>query len=132
LSLGLQVPLGGISPHGALQISKISQRESTMSSMKSQIETTLTSAISPSHMELINESSQHNVPANSETHFKLIAVSDTFEGLNAVKRHQHVYGLMQPYFERGLHALSLHLYSAQEWDKIAVVPDSPDCMGGGK
>ena len=30
------------------------------------------------HLFLENESSMHNVPANSETHFKLIVVSDDF------------------------------------------------------
>ena len=46
------------------------------------------------HMFLENESSMHNVPANSETHFKLVIVSDDFLHMNKVKRHQLIYQIL--------------------------------------
>ena len=36
----------------------------------------------------------HNVPPGSESHFKVTLVSDKFDGLRLVKRHQEVYGLL--------------------------------------
>lgn len=38
----------------------------------------LTSNFNPSHLEIINESKFHSVPKDSETHFKLIIVSQEF------------------------------------------------------
>ena len=46
------------------------------------------------HMFLENESSMHNVPANAETHFKLVIVSDDFLHMNKVKRHQLIYQIL--------------------------------------
>jgi BolA protein len=36
----------------------------------------LLSQFAPQHLELDNESHQHSVPANSETHFRLVMASD--------------------------------------------------------
>ena len=47
-------------------------------------------ALNPSFCDLDNESHGHNVPENSETHFRLVIVSDVFDGLSRVKRHQLV------------------------------------------
>ena len=48
-------------------------------------------ALNPSLCDLDNESHGHNVPKNAETHFRLVIVSDVFDGLSRVKRHQLVY-----------------------------------------
>lgn len=95
------------------------------------IQEKLTQALTPQHLEVINESHGHNVPAGSETHFKVVAVSDIFAGENAVKRHRRVYGILADELANGVHALSLHLYTPDEWI-AAAVPNSPPCLGGGK
>mgnify|MGYP000423755197 CR=1 FL=1 len=51
----------------------------------------LVHALNPSVCDLDNESHGHNVPKNSETHFRLVIVSEAFDGLSRVKRHQLVY-----------------------------------------
>lgn len=95
------------------------------------IETTIKAAFKPDYFELLNESQQHNVPENSETHFKLTLVSDDFATDSKVKRHQKVYQLLGPLMQQGLHALALHLYTKDEWDKThAQSPQSPPCLGG--
>lgn len=43
-------------------------------SMRTKLEKNLT----PFHLEIINESYMHNVPKGSETHFKVVIVSDKF------------------------------------------------------
>ena len=66
-------------------------------SLHQTIETKLRDALSPAHLEVVNESYMHssgkNNP-NAETHFKVVVVSEKFEGLNPVKRHQLVYGAL--------------------------------------
>ncbi len=86
--------------------------------------------LSPLHLDVLNESHGHNVPPNSETHFKLVIVAREFSGLSPVKRHQRVYALLQNELDSGLHALAMHLYSPDEWQGNS--PDSPACMGGSK
>lgn len=50
-------------------------------SMKAKLSTELT----PSHLEIINESYMHNVPKGSETHFKVVVVSDKFADQTRIK-----------------------------------------------
>lgn len=83
-----------------------------------------------SHLDVINESSGHNVPAGSETHFKVVAVSAAFAGLSAVRRHQAVYQLLQEPLASGVHALALHTYTPGEWVERGAAPESPACRGG--
>lgn len=86
----------------------------------------------PRHLEVINESHSHNVPANSETHFKVVLVSALFEGKPLVSRHRAVYDALAYAMENGVHALALHTYTQEEWAKrIAAAPTSPNCLGGG-
>lgn len=95
------------------------------------IQHSLTTALTPTHLEVINESSGHNVPANSETHFKIIIVSNNFAEQSKVQRHQSIYQLLQTELTSGLHALSLHPYTPNEWaSKSTAVADSPHCRGG--
>lgn len=99
--------------------------------VQQQIEKKITAELSPSHLVVENESHMHAVPANSETHFKLIIVASAFEGKRPVQRHQLVYKLLAEEMEGDVHALALHTYSPQEWGNIDQAPDSPECMGGG-
>lgn len=41
--------------------------------------------LKPMHLEVVNESYMHNVPKGSETHFKVLVVSDVFEDLPLIK-----------------------------------------------
>ena len=90
----------------------------------------LEEAFSPDHLQVINESASHNVPKGSESHFKVILVSQEFEGKTAVKRHQLVYSVLAHELQSGVHALALHTYLPVEWKKQDSVPSSPNCMGG--
>jgi BolA protein len=101
-------------------------------SMQSRIETKVNHGIEPQYFDLVNESHMHSGPA-TESHFKLTVVSDRFEGLSAVKRHQTIYGLLADELREGVHALALHLYSPAEWQvRENAAPASPNCRGGSK
>lgn len=86
------------------------------------------------HVRIDNESHLHShVSANAQTHFKVVLVSQDFEGMPRVKRHQAVYQQLQTLLDQGLHALALHLYSEREWAaRRACAPSSPRCQGGSK
>ncbi len=86
----------------------------------------------PTHISIVNESSMHSVPENSETHFKVILVSDQFENMRSVARHQKVFGLIPDMLNNPIHALSLHLYTPDEWSQTGTVTDSPQCLGGSR
>ncbi len=87
--------------------------------------------LKPSFLDLRNESSLHSVPNDSETHFKLIIVSDAFEGKTQVKRHQLVYGLLSDQLSGPVHALSMTTFTTYEWtDAKRGIVESPKCMGG--
>lgn len=93
----------------------------------------LTAALQAEVLEVINESHMHNVPANSETHFKLVLVSDDFAGKRSVARHQSIYAVLAEELAGPVHALALHTYTPQEWaDNNTEAPASPDCLGGSK
>lgn len=99
--------------------------------VQSQIEAKLKGELAPAHLEVINESHGHAVPKNSETHFKVVIVSEKFEKLSLVSRHREVYRVLQSEMSNGVHALALHTYTAAEW-AATQAPKSPPCLGGSK
>jgi BolA protein len=100
--------------------------------VKKIIEETLEDAFQPEHFELINESDMHSGPPGRESHFKLTMVSKKFEGLNRVARGRLVFGSLGDLLKTKVHALALHLYTEEEWDKLEKSPDSPLCANAPK
>ena len=97
------------------------------------LENTLTSGLNLTHLEVINESGNHNVPKGSESHFKVTVVSDGFEGKSLIARHRVVNQLLSELLQTQIHALALHVYTPAEWqEKNGQVPASPPCLGGAK
>ncbi|MDH3325266.1 MAG: BolA/IbaG family iron-sulfur metabolism protein [Gammaproteobacteria bacterium] len=95
------------------------------------IETKLQAGLFPEVCNVINESHMHNVPAGSESHFKVTLVSDAFNGKMLVARHKMIYKLLDDELKNDIHALALHTYTKNEWDARQSSPDSPPCLGGG-
>tara|TARA_B100001758_G_scaffold92125_1_gene78701 strand:- start:656 stop:955 length:300 start_codon:yes stop_codon:yes gene_type:complete len=78
------------------------------------------------HLFLENESSMHNVPADSESHFKLVIVSDDFIEMTKVKRHQMIYNTLVETMKE-IHALSIQAFTIQEFNANPIILSSPDC-----
>ena len=90
-------------------------------------------ALAPEHLEVINESYMHNVPEGSESHFKVVVVSDAFAGSMLVARHRKVNELLAEEIQGPVHALSIHAMTPEEWfESGAKSPESPECLGGNK
>lgn len=88
------------------------------------------SAFSPEHLELENESSQHS-RGGPETHFRLVIVSQNFEGLSRVERQRRVQALFEAERSAGLHALALWTHTPAEWSKLQeanFLTASPRCQ----
>lgn len=97
------------------------------------IERKVRDALPVAYFDLENESHRHSVPANSETHFKLVLVSESFAGQMPVRRHQTLYSVLAEELDGPVHALALHLFTPEEWRaRGGDVADSPDCRGGSK
>jgi len=94
----------------------------------------LTAALAPAHLEVENESHNHNVPKGSETHFKVLVVSDAFDGLGAIDRHRRVHAALADELKKGLHALTLRALTPAQWAAEGGASDfkSPPCLGGSK
>ncbi len=100
--------------------------------VEQQISKKIQEALSPQFLDLQNESYMHNVPKDSESHFKAVIVSDAFDGMLKVKRHQTVYAILAEEMNI-IHALALHTFTQQEWDaKQDKALLSPKCLGGSK
>jgi BolA family transcriptional regulator, general stress-responsive regulator len=95
--------------------------------IQNQIEAKLRVAFTPVHLEVINESSKHQVAEGSESHFKVVMVTSEFREKGLVDRHREVYQILDRELKEFVHALALHLYSLEEWEK-AKAPESPPCV----
>ncbi len=104
-----------------------------MSTVQEAIQTKLQEGFSPVHLEVINESHLHNVPAGSESHFKVVVVAEEFATQKLLERHRAVNRLLQQEIEGPVHALSIHALTPEEWfERGGRVTASPPCMGGSK
>lgn len=80
-------------------------------------------------LEVINESPYHQVPEDSETHFRVLIVSKDFEGLSTVKRHQKVYKILEEELKSPVHAFSQRTFTPGEWGAMDLyAPSSPPCQ----
>lgn len=101
-----------------------------MSQVQKIIENKL-SVLNSEFLKIENESHMHSGPA-TDSHFKLTLVSNEFDGMRTVARHQKIYALLADELAGPVHALALHLFSPEEWSHEGEVPDSPQCRGGSK
>lgn len=74
------------------------------------------------HIGVVNESHLHSghagSPRTGQSHFNVLVVSDEFEKMSKIQRHQFIYSALNPLFEKGLHALSMRLYTQSEYKSI--------------
>jgi BolA protein len=105
-----------------------------MGPLESILRQKIETAFDPEYYELENESHMHSVPKNSETHFRLLIVSEAFAGKSRIDRSRLVNDLIKDEMKQGLHALSQRTMTPAEWVQIkdTFVMVSPECRGGKK
>jgi BolA family transcriptional regulator, general stress-responsive regulator len=100
-------------------------------SIQPTLERKLAERFDPAHLEVINESGGHNVPAGSETHFKVVLVAEAFTGRPLLARHRLVNETLHEELAGPIHALAIHTYTRDEWQqRFGQAPMSPPCLGG--
>lgn len=100
-------------------------------SRRERIDQLIKNELNPSFLDVDDESSQHHVPEGAETHFKLSVVSEKFNNLNPLSRHRLINKLLADELNSGLHALSLHLFTPEEWQsRNQTTANSPACLDG--
>ena len=97
--------------------------------------TSLDAAFTPRHVEVVDESYKHAVPEGAESHFRVVVVSDAFDGKRLVQRHRLVNSALAQELERHVHALAIQTFTPREWSEVVDHSDaveSPPCLGGGR
>ena len=86
--------------------------------VRNAIETKLSAALSPAHLEVIDNSAKHAGHAGArpqgESHFAVIVVSSVFEGQNRVQRQRMVYAALAEEMANDIHALELKTLTPEE------------------
>lgn len=87
-------------------------------SMETTIREKLTSAFTPTRLDVINESELHaghrNSPGTGESHFRVLIVSPAFAGASRVARHRAVNKVLAQELHGKVHALALHTFAPGE------------------
>ena len=93
----------------------------------------LQAAFSPAALQVINESHMHSVPPGSESHFKVIVVSEAFAGQSRVARHRAVNKVVSEELASAVHAFSMDALTPEEWQtRGGASTPSQVCRGGSK
>ena len=101
--------------------------------MREHIEQKIKTDFEPLHLEVVDESHLHDVPEGAESHFKVVLVTEQFEGKTLLSRHRAVNQLLSAELQAQIHALALHTMTPDEWfAKGGLAPESPLCQGGSK
>jgi BolA family transcriptional regulator, general stress-responsive regulator len=86
------------------------ERQITMSVAET-IRNKLTEALSPDHLEVIDESHLHaghiGARPEGETHFKVVVTSSSFQGVSRVESQRQIYRILADELAGPVHALSV-------------------------
>lgn len=89
--------------------------------MEKSLETLLNKRFQPVYLDIANHSHLHHghagSPDSGDSHFKILIVSPDFENIPRLQRHRLVNEAVKPLFDEGLHALSLSLFTPDEYDR---------------
>ena len=101
--------------------------------IRERIEEKLRAAFQPVFLEVVDESYRHNVPAGSESHFKVVLVSDRFTGERFLNRHRMIYSTLAEELSTTVHALALCILTLLRSGKGCRTPSLPlpPCRGAG-
>ena len=99
--------------------------------MADQIKQKLQHEFAPLHVQVDDESYMHASGADAQSHFKVTLVTEQFADKRLLQRHRAINKLLADELQQ-IHALALHTYTPDEWQKQGKAPASPNCLGGSK
>ena len=78
----------------------------------------LIKAFAPFHVEVVDESAQHQGHAGwrpgGQTHFRIHIVAEAFNGKSRIERHRMINGVLTEELKTGVHALAIHAAAPSE------------------
>jgi BolA protein len=83
------------------------------------IEQRLREQLAPTHLELLDDSSKHaghRGATSAGGHYRLVIVSDEFEGKTLIERHRLVNEAVRDLFGPKIHALSMRTLTPDQWE----------------
>ena len=97
------------------------------------IESKLIDAFTPERLRIDNYSSRHAGPA-TDSHYRVVIVSQAFEGSNSLKRQRAVYACLAQEMAGPLHALQMKCLTPSEYEAAQgdLTLKAPPCGGGKK
>jgi len=112
---------------------RVCNRMASAGSTEVRIREKLNLELQPVYLEVVNESYKHSVPKGSESHFKVVVVSDKFEGLPLIKQHKLVNSTLSEELSTSVHALAIKTATPQKWEEEGgITLETPNCLGGSK
>ena len=99
-------------------------------SVQAEIEAKLIDEFTPTRLRLDNDSKRHAGPA-TESHFRLVIVSEAFEGQRLVQRQRSVYACLADELAGPVHALQMKCLTPAEYEAAdgEVTLKAPPCGG---
>jgi BolA family transcriptional regulator, general stress-responsive regulator len=80
-------------------------------SVEAKIRESLMLALRPTRLDLVNESDLHaghrSSPGSGESHFRVLVVSERFQGKSRIERHRMVNEALATELREGVHALAI-------------------------
>jgi BolA protein len=89
-----------------------------MPGTRERIEAILTQRFRPRHLEIVDESAGHAGHAGAASgggHYRVLVVSEAFEGLPLVEQHRLVHAALGDLIGREIHALALRTIPPSRW-----------------
>ena len=80
----------------------------------------------PIFFKIDNESHKHK-HGGKESHFKILIVSDKFEGLSRIERQKWVYRILKVELDTNVHALAQKTLTPKEWEEQNSDFKTPNC-----
>jgi BolA protein len=107
------------------QLTGNSRKEPEIVSVATEIEAKLRAALKPLHLEIVDESARHaghagvrgHAREGGETHFRVMVVSQAFEGQSRVARQRMVYDALSHELANGVHAVAMTTLTPAEADR---------------
>jgi len=102
----------------------------TQMTVEKTLHTKLQNEFTPVHLEIENESHKHGGDSTT-SHFRVVIVTNAFEGTRLIGRHRKINTLLAAELANEIHALALHTFTPEEWEKKGGnATKSPACAGG--
>ena len=80
-----------------------------------QIKSLLLEKIDISKLDIIDETHKHhNHPQSNGGHFKMLIISEDFEGKTLIQRHKMIYNVLDSMIKKEIHALSINARTPSE------------------